>query len=288
LVALYLDISGLTIIQNLYVSSSSYEEVKKICMPFLNQCGLSHFWYSRFYEDGSFIDLGIDPEWFMFMLEHNYFDVVVPLTRGREDWPKKEIRALSTISPKYSLLNIPDQYIDMIVKKYKIFYSLNIISPKQDYLENFGFSAPSENHECIALFARYFGVMKSFGIYFSQVAKNLISDAETNGRIMLSPTKTKEFWLNKVHFHSKEKDLESWIQTNLRFYYISTSNGDIKITARLRDCLSIFAQGGSAKDAANILNLSVKTIENHMQKLREKTGLTSRKALIDAFVQSGL
>ena len=53
------------------------EEIKKLCLPFLKQYNFSHFWYSRIYPDGSIIDLGIEVNWFKYMLENKYFEFVV-------------------------------------------------------------------------------------------------------------------------------------------------------------------------------------------------------------------
>ncbi len=60
------------------------------------------------------------------------------------------------------------------------------------------------------------------------------------------------------------------------------------VTPRQRQVLSLFAQGASYKEIARELDISIKTVEEHLDAVRNKMGTKSRRACIKKAVELGL
>ena len=264
---------------------SYMNKLDKISLPFLKQYNLKNFWYSRFFKDGSFIDIGNHPSWFQHVLKKDYYNFHHDHNLHPNFWPSKEIMLIST--PKDLSKNISLKEINCITEKYKIYYLFNLIVKRENYLENFGFSAPIEQHSALVLYSKYFGVLKAFGIFFSQKYSSLIQEVETHGKIFLPIMPSYDRPQNLPIFNQYQQQTEVWNRAHLKYYFITTEKGEMKISLRQRDCLSILSQGYSAKEAAQYLDISPKTFETHLLRLKDKTSLT-RYGLIQAFIQSGL
>ncbi|MHB1566286.1 MAG: response regulator transcription factor [Acidiferrobacter sp.] len=60
------------------------------------------------------------------------------------------------------------------------------------------------------------------------------------------------------------------------------------ITPRQRQVLALFAQGSSYKEIARTLSISIKTVEEHLDAIRNKMGTKSRRACIKKAVELGI
>ncbi|MFF8848272.1 response regulator transcription factor [Streptomyces sp. NPDC015127] len=55
------------------------------------------------------------------------------------------------------------------------------------------------------------------------------------------------------------------------------------LTAREREIALLAAARATSKDIASTLNLSVRTVDNHLQRVYTKLGVTTRRELADIF-----
>lgn len=73
-----------------------------------------------------------------------------------------------------------------------------------------------------------------------------------------------------------------------RSSYRSGGNPLLPLTARQREVLQLIAEGRGNKEIASILKMSVKTVEFHRGRIRDRLGLHSLADLIRWAVQSGI
>jgi DNA-binding CsgD family transcriptional regulator len=267
------------------------EEARKFSLPFLTEYKLLHFWYSRIYPDGSAIDLGIDASWFEYNLEKQY-------KLGPAAMPVQQLKLLSTygierevrfINTPANFVEIPAEDIKVMIEVYKIFYCFNIVMDRGSYIENFAFSAPQENPEVLSIYTHQFGVLKSFGIAFRNKFRAQIEELELNAKFFIPKLNMTAAFENFLFLGgAKVGEKENWTLSNLRYFYLSTPKGDVPISPKQRQCLSLLVQGKTFKEIGQILvKPSARTAEAHITRLRDKTGLTSAE-LLRAFIQSGL
>jgi len=252
----------------------------------ITQHNLSYFWYSRFYKDGTFIDLGINPSWFQYMLENKYFNFFNEVIICAQKWPESEIRSIWTLYDCMS--KISKDNIMGTCENYGIFYVINILVNKAEFLENFSFAAPVENPESMILYTKYFGILKSFGIYFRKTAESLIKEIERKGRLYFPLPKLTNYSSSLLMQRNDFISNEKCNAAHMKHFYLANSSGDIPITSLQRQYLSILAQGKTCKEAARIFDVSHRTIETTVQKLKEKAGEKTLDGLLQMFIQSGL
>ena len=67
-----------------------------------------------------------------------------------------------------------------------------------------------------------------------------------------------------------------------------TDRGDIHFTSREKQCIYYLAAGNTMKKIAKILQLSPRTVESYLNKIKLKTGCRSKKELIAFIKRNGL
>lgn len=67
---------------------------------------------------------------------------------------------------------------------------------------------------------------------------------------------------------------------------LNINNNMIKLTKREYQYLQYLAIGNTAKETADILNLSARTVENYLNILKNKTGCYSRSKIVKSFLNS--
>jgi DNA-binding NarL/FixJ family response regulator len=66
------------------------------------------------------------------------------------------------------------------------------------------------------------------------------------------------------------------------------SSGEVLLTPRQREVLQLFAEGHSAKQVAKVLQISVRTAENHKAHIMQLLGATSTADLVQCAIRHGL
>ena len=69
----------------------------------------------------------------------------------------------------------------------------------------------------------------------------------------------------------------------VRSNILNTEKGVIRLTDKEMECLRLFAAGGTAKDVARKANISHRTVEYHLSKMKYKTGSSRKSNLLDLF-----
>ena len=265
-------------------------EAEKICRPFLSHYNLNHFWYARFYSDGSFIDLGVDPACLQYMLENKYFNFFDTKELFCPNlWLPQERTVVTTPLCLSSILD--PENVKIMTEKHNATYFFNIFINRRDYLESFGFSASTENYESLMLYLRHFGILKAFGIDFRERAAPLIKEIELELRGKNFAPFSQVDEQRRANIFSKNTNnnaQNAWTEKNLKHFFLLTPTGNVQISPRERQCLSLSTLGNSAKEIAKIMGVSYRTVETFLEKVKEKTGLRTRSALLKAFIESGL
>ena len=75
--------------------------------------------------------------------------------------------------------------------------------------------------------------------------------------------------------------------TSKEKYSLTNKNGEVvNLTSRESDCISIIIQGRTMKEIGRMLNLSPRTVERHIDNIKQKFEVHSKGQLIDIFQRS--
>ena len=118
-------------------------------------------------------------------------------------------------------------------------------------------------------------LFQQFLLYFKEKADKLIKLSDKNKLIVPD-----EMLFPNMENPSYE-DFLSFIQTKKIKFEINSQN--VVFSKREYECLTCIAKGRTVKEAANILNISPKTVETHLYNAKNKTNCYTKSNLVDLF-----
>ena len=234
------------------------QEVDKICAPFLHPRGFSYFQFKRVYKNGSLVILANHPDFFGDFLEADFAELFqnIPFQiRHSTVYSWDELRQVTTRP--------------IINDNLEAYHGITSISRRKLFYDCTSF-AMSERHP--TPFSYYFNLLKElqkFVEFFPALARDLIKKANKKPINVLAPTqelKHKRFFLPKrsSRFH---------IGTGIKDY----------VTTYEVFCLQLLQEGKSYKEIGSVLSMSKNTVETHLARLKERTGLTFQELSLQSF-----
>jgi DNA-binding CsgD family transcriptional regulator len=127
--------------------------------------------------------------------------------------------------------------------------------------------------------AQDFGIKMGFTIPLFhpkryQSSLTILDNLHLHSEALYSLVMAAQVYLNKVHQlgcpSSSEGDCSSRLVVN-----------DISLTPRESECLIFLMRGYTAKEVANSMNVSSRTVECHLDNIKEKTGYLTKSKIID-------
>jgi len=176
----------------------------------------------------------------------------------------------------------PEEQRVRMKELFNIDHMILFIEAHEDRYEFFSFATEPENYHIINVYLNNIDILSKFIIYYKEKAKKLIIEA-CNTPVLLLPRAPK--------IQESEVKLIESIQTPSLFTDFSkisakqfhTQKGDVTLTAKEAECLMHISQGRSAKTCANLMGISPKVVQLHIEHLREKFGVNSRYELSEFF-----
>lgn len=225
--------------------------LKSVADPFLATIGCNYFQYLKVFRDGSFSFLTTQPAWddFTFSLLKN---TNMPAVYSHIDGHTLD-------KNKFTFLwepNLPKEPVGM-AREFNITSGFTFVERHKDYYYMFGFGAPETNHRAIDNYFNSLNSMHDFLQQFQGQQQKLINE------------------LDKFRFHvSKERQ-----DCNLEKMLLSASQ-EPHLTPQELACIKGLAKGLSCKDIAKSLNISHRTVETYLNRVRQRFNLQYKKELI--------
>lgn len=258
-----------------YFKFSDFNAVNNIFNP-LQLLGIKGFFYVKLYQDGTFVDLTTDPYWAEYYLKNFYAEKYAAadikenyLPRGINLWELNksnllwsEARELYGVGNGFSL-SLPNQ---------------------SGFTEIFFYYADADNYKINDLYLNRLDIFKSFAAYFKDKAHKLIKDAE-HFKITI-PKAYKDIVLSNTAFDTETTSIKNYYSgLNLKKFYFSDKD---YLTYKEAECLNWYARGMTIKETAKLLNLSHKTIESYLDKIKIKLACSNKTSLTNMAIQLGI
>ncbi len=261
--------------------NANHDYLCKICHPLFKNTPVRHFDYLRCYDDGVITSMGVDPDFVAKILSQNLLPTL------------EEFQLFSLYRQKATFLstltNLPPGAADLDPEKYEknithaadhnIYHRLYIVERREDYYVTFGFGVSNDNRSIINFYLNALPYLERFVRYFDFHATNII-ESQLQDFNIISPG-----YLNKM---VKEKFNISLPPLNANDLTISNGQGDkkiieIELTPREKLCLELIAQGYTMKNAAKRLQISHRTVEQHLRNIKDKLGLSTKNQLVEVW-----
>lgn len=267
--------SGLNL-QN-HFSLSSNQDVNAICQEPLNSIGVTYFNYIKIYEDGSRELLTNNAPW----IDHFYINSL---------YKSVGVIDIEYLLPKgyflWSELNTTDVVYEQGRESFNIDNGLSFVIKHENATVLYIFASTRENHLINSFYARNIDLFKRFILYFHDKGSNLLNNAAKNRIYLPEKQIIQDRELNK-NFLSEQQRKEFFEKTSMDRFYIP-NNLNLYLTKREAECAFHMLDGATAKEIAKILDLSFRTIETYIIKMREKFQCSSKDELIDLLIESNV
>ncbi|MGD9108230.1 MAG: helix-turn-helix domain-containing protein [Gammaproteobacteria bacterium] len=253
------------LLPNQHFSLISTPEVATICKPLFNYSDIDYCWYAQLYSNGRYVSLSTNAEWNLHIFNNEQYLQPNQVLSG--------LHLLSSFEP--------DKAFDA-ANLFNLNHLFIMTEKKNSYFEFFGFASHNKSTSVIDYYFNHIDILNKFQLYFKQKADCLIQKSQSES-IML-PGFNREVEL--LEQQSIANNLSEMLE--LSKYKIDSKRGDISVTKKQIMCLTLLSKGMTAKQIASCLRVSYRTIEAHIEILKKKLNMHTKKELLKFFAESEL
>lgn len=258
---------------------SCYDQVNRIAYPLFKSTPLSYFCYERCYDSGEMMYLGTGPDLAVKIIVDDLFPTLGELNLFNTFGMRSTFLSHHMPLPPGASDISPERYQKLIcyAADCNLYHCLFIIDRMKDHYRICGFGVSGNLHAVFNFYLNIMSVLDNFITYFEYHADSLIETSCEDGMIELP------------HYHNKVTLIDPDIKlpvdfTSLDFLMNPPANYlDYKqcFTLREQECLALIAQGYTMKSTAKKLNISPRTVEQHLRNIKEKYGINTKNQLVD-------
>lgn len=253
---------------------SSSMEMEAICQPLFQNTPIDYFDYERYYCNGEGLLLTNNPDVLSSVVSKGTYPDLNELNQLLAE--KSSVVFLSERFPisRHMPKEMVSQYADKIKTSSHagVYNRIYLVSKHDDYFRVCGFGAKKDSPELFEFFINSIPLLEQFIDYFECEGHDLI---QQEGR-------RKNIFPDNDHIltlDDEEDGLAKKTGLNLRI-----NNKTIYLTSREKECLALYLQGYTAKEIADVLKISHRTIERHIYSAKKAIGPVSRDYLRKVFV----
>ena len=247
-------------------SSKNFNKIIKFCEPLKTHLGIDYFFYYKLTKDGYFSIITNNLKFNEFFFGNDYH-LYWPYVRDYK-FLNKEIKFFSHLKNQ-----IIDTVLNIAVEKFELNLIMQITDKNPKMVEGFCFGSSNDNKlmtdvclnemNLLHLFAKQFKNNFSYEIcemdnYQVNMKEELGSTFSTNLLIMPDQFSSRNAFLTKMGFESNEN-----------------------LSCRELEVLEYLLKGFTAGETANQLFLSKRTVESHIENIKNKLNCFSKIELIE-------
>jgi hypothetical protein len=160
----------------------------------------------------------------------------------------------------------------VLAKEFGFQNVFNIIYNKQNRIEKYTFANFDKDDDLTDFYLNNLDLLHRFILYFQFKTRNLTKEAFNNKAYV--NINFNLFHINDKLLNQKERDQRNLFiqETEITKIQVKDSNFNLYITKKELECLHLLAIGKTMKEIANVLNISSRTVEDHLNNIKFKTG----------------
>jgi len=251
--------------------------IDDICAPLKKHFGVTSFVYQKNDFQEYEIRLSNQPEW----LEHFYSEKLYEFSQF--DTKPDNFQSGSALWSEFKT----HQPILERAHEFNIANGITLTHRVPDGVEFYFLGTTPQNIHAPTLFMSNMDLLERFIVYFHDKASALINEAEKH-KIKLNKTYSRSIDPSEIAtIFSKNAhiDKEAFIEETLIKHYIVDQN--TILSQRELDCIQALLQGKTTKEMGEILFISPRTVETHLNAVKEKLCCRTRSELTEKLLQTG-
>ena len=255
-------------------AESMTDKLITICHP-LFELSIKVFAYFRFFNDGRYLYLCNDLNWVRFCLQNIHNNEGTSLGG--------EINHVSHDGYHcYLWPTVKTDYLMTALYDHNIWHGLSIFRQRTDSIELWGFAGDRQSENMQSFYIENLELLKDFTLSFNMNAADII--IPNNNKLAIY----KDFKpYNTVIDSYESKKIREFIKaTPILKHPLLTSSGEIYVSKKELECLTLMVAGKSAKHISLQLNISHKTVEKHLEHIKRKLGCKEKTVICKIFKDS--
>lgn len=249
------------------VGITKCSEISEICKPLYDILDLTYFNYVKLNADGSRSTLTDRPEF------------LIAYYQDKQLFETKAVRKMENTKNTTCRLSseFRDQHSYIVARnEFNIDNGLTIIQPNGTETELYYFGTTRDNYSKTSLYINNIDMFYRFIAYFKDKAEKLLIQADKEKFYLPIDENSVQHTKDETSSEIRRKFIEA---TQIDKYFVKDENSDVFLTKREAVCLYYMMFLKSAKEIGNVLNISVRTVEAHLIKVKEKLRCKTKKEL---------
>ena len=239
--------------KHIFITSS--KQINQIIKPLTDYFGLTSFVYQKNYNDGSEIRLSNQPEWIHYFYENELYKSSL-FERPPSEFVKTRL--------VWAGLTVHNPILEK-AREFNIDHGITFIEPCFDGCEFFFIGTEVKRHDVMSKYLANLDLIERFFDYFRDKAKPIIAEA-----IRQKITIPGKFDVAPKLFYPNEFNRSGFLN----------SLSPIEFTSRELDCIRLLTKGYTQKMIAKELTISPRTVETHLNHIKDKTATNSKDELV--------
>lgn len=247
------------------------QDIANLCKP-LSRINIDFFCYHKIFSDKSEIMLSNKPDWAKHFYQKKYL-------------MNLDYQAINNFNLHYVIWPFHADNLEILSSArniFNIFHGMTLMLREEDSLELFGFGLSKKfDMSYMNLIINNLDLLERFCFYFKHQASDLIKRC---GRNKINPLTSntnidKNNIVNPIHEGIRHEFLSD---TNLNSFLRKND-----FSLREMDCIQYLLMGKTAREIANNLCVSTRTIEARLANMKSKLGCKTRSQLVSYLIENG-
>jgi LuxR family quorum-sensing system transcriptional regulator SolR len=241
-----------------HIGCVTENKVKEVTKPFFDISGIDYFFYTEFFKTGHTFCLSTNAQWFKTFYE-------LDLHKLTPNFPANGYRLCEVSNP-------------IIAANAKTHFNIQnyLILTKEfdDHYLMAGFGTTYPNEAVSDYYINNRDILDKFIYYFKQKAADLIIESKQPQNIIALPEYSKS-GLKLAFVDSKP------------LHFLNLNSLPLMLSKREQECISYFLQGDTIRSTADKLFISPRTVETHLDNIKNKLGCHKKSELIALLIKNG-
>ena len=257
-------------------SVSLCSHIHAIAQPLLENTPIEYFTKVRVYGNGRYAYVSSCDKW-QDLFIHKGLEKISPFSAS-----------LSAISNQYYLYQpymFPSiKKTDDLMMDFNMGNVFAMTEKHEKYCDVYLFVMNKETENQADFYFNNMDLLRTYILYFKDKAGELMKQLDRSRSLQLSGTAQEQELKDCV----MPNDFKDVFLKEIKKFHSDSLLDDTYLTPREKDCFYWCAQGKTADETAEILHISKRTVEKHLEHVRQKTGCYKQTSLINHLARSDL